>query len=120
MIFLFRNARTIQRITRGYYVRTDLTNRRIKDVHYASKTNRYQRLVYYAEHYPDLIWSLGMCYYLHVDSLTYAFGWSAFLCRIIFCDTLVVIFLSKYHHHLQMKRETLLCIRQQQAALNAH
>jgi hypothetical protein len=38
-------------------------------------------------------------YYLYVDSLTYAFGWSAFLCRIRFCDTLVVIFLSKHHHH---------------------
>jgi hypothetical protein len=30
-------------------------------------------------------------YYLYVDSLTYAFGWSAFLCRIRFCDTVVVI-----------------------------
>jgi hypothetical protein len=28
--------------------------------------------------------------YLHVESLTYAFGWSAFLCRIRFCDTFVV------------------------------
>jgi hypothetical protein len=39
---------------------------------------------------------LGCCIcifnYLHVDSLTYAFGWSAFLCRIRFCDTLFVIF----------------------------
>jgi hypothetical protein len=25
-------------------------------------------------------------YYLYVDSITYAFGWSAFLCRIRFCD----------------------------------
>jgi hypothetical protein len=33
-------------------------------------------------------------YYLYVDSLTYAFGWSVFLCRIRFCDTLVVIFLK--------------------------
>jgi hypothetical protein len=31
-------------------------------------------------------------YYLYVDFLTYAFGWSAFLCRIRFCDTLIVIF----------------------------
>jgi hypothetical protein len=30
-------------------------------------------------------------YYSYVDSLTYAFGWSAFLC-IRFCGTLVVIF----------------------------
>jgi hypothetical protein len=29
---------------------------------------------------------------LYIDSLTYVFGWSAFLCRIRFCDTLVVIF----------------------------
>jgi hypothetical protein len=28
----------------------------------------------------------------YVDFLTYAFGWSAFLCRMKFCDTLVVIF----------------------------
>jgi hypothetical protein len=28
----------------------------------------------------------------YVDSLTYAFGCSVFLCRIIFCDTLVIIF----------------------------
>jgi hypothetical protein len=26
-------------------------------------------------------------YYLYVDSLTYAFGWSVFLCRMSFCDT---------------------------------
>jgi hypothetical protein len=31
-------------------------------------------------------------YYLYVDSLTHAFGWSAYLCRIRFCDNLVVIF----------------------------
>jgi hypothetical protein len=43
---------------------------------------------------------LMLCYYLYVDSLTYAFGWSAFMCRIRFCDTLVVIFLlSKHHYH---------------------
>jgi hypothetical protein len=38
-------------------------------------------------------------HYLYVDSLTYAFGWSAFMCRFKFCDTLVVMFLSKHHHH---------------------
>jgi hypothetical protein len=27
-------------------------------------------------------------YYLYVDSLTYAIGWHAFLCRIRFCDIL--------------------------------
>jgi hypothetical protein len=31
-------------------------------------------------------------YYLFVDSFIYAFGWSAFLCRIRFCDTLIVTF----------------------------
>jgi hypothetical protein len=31
-------------------------------------------------------------YYLYVDSLTCAFDLSSFLCRIRFCDTLVVIF----------------------------
>jgi hypothetical protein len=35
---------------------------------------------------------LGIFYYLYVDSLTYSFGWSTFLCRIRFCDTLIVIF----------------------------
>jgi hypothetical protein len=39
-------------------------------------------------------------YYLYVDSIAYAFGRSAFLYRITFCDTLVVIFLlSKHYHH---------------------
>jgi hypothetical protein len=38
-------------------------------------------------------------YDLYGDSLTYAFGWSAFLCRIRFCYTLVVIFSSKHHDH---------------------
>jgi hypothetical protein len=33
-------------------------------------------------------------YHLYVDSFTSAFGWSKFLCRIRFCDTLVVIFLK--------------------------
>jgi ATP-dependent HslUV protease ATP-binding subunit HslU len=32
--------------------------------------------------------------YRYVDSFIYAFGWSAYLCRIRFCDTLVVIFLK--------------------------
>jgi hypothetical protein len=35
--------------------------------------------------------------YLYVNSLTYAFGWSAFL-WIRFCDTLIVTFLCKHHH----------------------
>jgi hypothetical protein len=39
-------------------------------------------------------------YYLYVVSLIYAFGWSAFLCRIRFCDTpRCNLFLSKLHHH---------------------
>jgi hypothetical protein len=38
-------------------------------------------------------------YYLYINSLTYAFGWSAFLCRIRFCDTLVVIFFHHHHHY---------------------
>jgi hypothetical protein len=33
-------------------------------------------------------------FHLYVVSLTYAFSWSAFLCRIRFCDTLVIIFLK--------------------------
>jgi hypothetical protein len=30
--------------------------------------------------------------YLYIDSFTHAFGWSAFLCRMTFRETLVVIF----------------------------
>jgi hypothetical protein len=43
-------------------------------------------------------------YYLYVDSLTYAFGWSAFLCRIRFFNTLSLLsFLRKqYHYHHQV------------------
>jgi hypothetical protein len=37
---------------------------------------------------------------VYVDSLIYAFGWSAFLCRNRFGDILVfILFLSKHHHH---------------------
>jgi hypothetical protein len=42
--------------------------------------------------YEGLFCYICIIYNLYVDSLTYAFGWSAFLCRIRFCDTLVVIF----------------------------
>jgi hypothetical protein len=43
---------------------------------------------------------LSILYYLYVDPLTCAISWSVFLCRIRFCDTLlVVIFSSKRHHH---------------------
>jgi hypothetical protein len=39
-------------------------------------------------------------YYLYVDSITHAFGWSVFLCRIRFCDILSLLsFLSKNHNH---------------------
>jgi hypothetical protein len=71
-------------------------------------------------------------YYLYVDSLTYAyifihiyiytytytytyiyiyaFGWSAFLGRIGFCDTFVVIFLSK-HHRTRYCMSGMSCLR---------
>jgi ribosome biogenesis protein MAK21 len=39
-----------------------------------------------------LIGELYYCFY--IDSLTYVFGWYIFLCRIGFCDTVVVIFLK--------------------------
>jgi hypothetical protein len=35
---------------------------------------------------------LFIFHYLHVDSFTYAFGWSALVCRIKFFNPLVVIF----------------------------
>jgi hypothetical protein len=47
-----------------------------------------------------LFFYICIFYYLYVDSLTYPFGWSAFLCRIRFCDTLSLkSFLSTHHHH---------------------
>jgi hypothetical protein len=72
LMFIYKCARTIQRIGRGYCVRTDLTNRRIKDVHYASRRNNYQKLVYYAEHYPDLVWSIDeeVCIYMYIYTYT--------------------------------------------------
>jgi hypothetical protein len=42
----------------------------------------------------DVTEFLGIFHYLYVDSLTYAFGWSVFLCRIRFYDTLAVICLK--------------------------
>jgi hypothetical protein len=38
---------------------------------------------------------LCIFYHLYVDSFTYTFGWSTFLCRIKFYDTLVVIFFKR-------------------------
>jgi hypothetical protein len=43
-------------------------------------------------------------YYLYIDSFTCAFGCSAFLCRIRFCNTLVNFF-SKHHHHRVKNKE---------------
>jgi hypothetical protein len=43
---------------------------------------------------PTTCIGISLFYYLYVDSFTSAFGWSPFLCRIRFCDTLVVIFLK--------------------------
>jgi hypothetical protein len=37
---------------------------------------------------------IGIFYYLYVVSLTFAFGWSTFLWRMRFCDTVIVIFLK--------------------------
>jgi hypothetical protein len=36
--------------------------------------------------------TIGTFYYLYNDSLIHAFGWSAFLCTIRFCNTFTVIF----------------------------
>jgi hypothetical protein len=52
----------------------------------------------------DVTEALRLCFLScpvrYVDSLTYAFGWSAFFCRIRFCDTLVeIFFLCKHYHH---------------------
>jgi hypothetical protein len=40
----------------------------------------------------ELLCYICIFYYMYVVALTYAFGWSAFLCRVKFLDTLVVIF----------------------------
>jgi hypothetical protein len=40
----------------------------------------------------ELFCYICVFFYLYIDSLIHTFGWSAFLCRIRFCDTLVIIF----------------------------
>jgi hypothetical protein len=43
---------------------------------------------------------ISVSFIIYMLTFLLAFGWSAFLCRIRFHDTLVIIFLiSKHHHH---------------------
>jgi len=59
MIFLYRAAKKIQKIMRGYLVRTHINESRVADIHYAAANNRYERLKYYIDKYPQLV--------LHLD-----------------------------------------------------
>lgn len=55
---LYRSARYVQRVFRGHYLRTHLTERRILDLHYAAEHNNYDKLLYYSQKFPELLFEL--------------------------------------------------------------
>lgn len=55
-IYYYRKARIIQTRYRGYRVRKNLYKARINDINYAASHNKYERLKYYCEKFPDLIY----------------------------------------------------------------
>jgi ankyrin repeat protein len=57
-IFYYRHARTIQKVQRGYLLRSHLHERRILDLHYAAAANNYDRLNYYVKKFPELVTEL--------------------------------------------------------------
>lgn len=57
-IYYYRHARTIQRCVRGWLSRSHLDQRRVYDIHYAAANNRYERLKFYVDHRPDLVYRL--------------------------------------------------------------
>ena len=54
-IFFYRAAKRIQKLFRGYHCRIHLNEQRIRDVHYAASHNRYERLKYYVDKFPELV-----------------------------------------------------------------
>lgn len=60
MIYFYRAAKKIQKIMRGYLARAHITDSRVADIHYAATNNRYERLKYYIDKYPQLV--------LHLDA----------------------------------------------------
>lgn len=52
---LFRGAIMIQKHFRGHYLRTHMTQCRIKQIHYSAAHNNYDKLLYYVEKYPELL-----------------------------------------------------------------
>lgn len=55
---LFRAAKAIQKLFRGFSTRVSLTGRRVIDLHYAAAANNYDRLRYYAQKYRSLLFEL--------------------------------------------------------------
>lgn len=54
-IYYYRQARTIQRYSRGYIIRKTIDTRRLGDVMYAAANNKYERLKFYVDYRPDLV-----------------------------------------------------------------
>ena len=52
---LFRAARKIQKVYRGWELRSRHTDRRIMDIHFAAGSNNYDKLNYYVQKYPELL-----------------------------------------------------------------
>ena len=55
---LFRAAKAIQKLFRGFSTRVSLMGRRLVDMHYAAAANNYDRLRYYAQKYRSLLFEL--------------------------------------------------------------
>ena len=54
-IYYYKVVKKIQRLYRGFSTRSHLTDKRIVDLHYAASTNKYERLKYYCNRFPELI-----------------------------------------------------------------
>lgn len=55
MIYYYRFARSIQRVSRGWMVRKSLVIKRVEDIHLAAHSNNYDRLKYYIDKFPSLV-----------------------------------------------------------------
>lgn len=57
-IVVFRAAKKVQRTFRGHSVRSHMTRSRILAIHYSAGHNNYDKLNYYVENYPELLFEL--------------------------------------------------------------
>lgn len=57
-IYYYKLVKRIQRLYRGFRTRSHLVDKRIIDLHYAASTNKYERLKYYCNRFPELITEL--------------------------------------------------------------